>query len=238
MRSWTLDALRPGMRADAALDRHRRFDRRRRLLERREELVGTRIDLPAARALDGGALDATELRQQRRVPIVELSQKRGRVLEIGHQQGDESPRQLPLWLQLRADEPDRDDPELLRCSEQPRAGPVTSGIVLEHDPVEPGKRIPNVRLVVDRQQPPTLRIDIRKRAVRQLRALVGPESCHPFDDRCAVSTFRLARGGLTPVHSRPGFRARGGRGGPRGPSRAAVPQPCDRRSAREADRDR
>ena len=66
----------------------------------------------------------------------------------------------PLRLQLAGDEADRHDAVLLRRVQQPVARALPGGLVLEADLVEPGERVPHVRLVVDRQPPPAARVDV------------------------------------------------------------------------------
>src|SRR5207245_373680 len=76
-------------------------------------------------------------------------------------------RVSPLRLQLARDEPDGHDAVLLRRVQQPRAGALPSGIVLESDLVEPGERIAHVGLVVDRKPPPAPGIDVGEGPVRE-----------------------------------------------------------------------
>ena len=84
-------------------------------------------------------------------------------------------RQLPLRLQLGADEADRDDAVLGGRAQEPRPRLVPCGLVLEDDLVEPRERVPDMWGVVDRQAAPALRIDVGKRAVGQAGALFRVE---------------------------------------------------------------
>lgn len=86
-------------------------------------------------------------------------------------------RQLPLRLQLSADEADGHDPMLLGSSQQPATCPVPRALVLERHLVEPRERISDVRGVVDRQTTSATRIDVCKGAVGELRALLRAEPC-------------------------------------------------------------
>ena len=87
-------------------------------------------------------------------------------------------RQLPLRLQLRADEADGHDPVLLGRSQQPAARPVARALVLEGHLAEPREGIPDVRRVVDRQTTSAPRIDVCKGAVGKLRALLRAKRWH------------------------------------------------------------
>jgi hypothetical protein len=71
-------------------------------------------------------------------------------------------RQLPLRLQLGADEADRHDAVLLGCSQEPLACPVPGSVVLKGHLTEPREGIPDVRRVVDREAPFAARIDVRE----------------------------------------------------------------------------
>ena len=88
-------------------------------------------------------------------------------------------RQLPLRLQLRADEADGHDPVLHGRPQQAGARPVPRALVLEHHLTEPRERIPDVRRVVDRQTTSAARIDGCKGAVGKLRTLLRVEPWHP-----------------------------------------------------------
>jgi hypothetical protein len=105
------------------------------------------------------------------------------VLDIGHQEGDEpfgEPRRgcVPLRSQLAGDEADGQNAELLRRVQQPLAGALPGSIVLEGNLVETGKCVSDMRLIVDRQSPLALGIDVGKCAVRQAGALLGAERGH------------------------------------------------------------
>jgi hypothetical protein len=88
-------------------------------------------------------------------------------------------RQLPLWLQLRADEADRHDPVLLGRPQQPGACTIPRDLVLERHLAKPREGIPDMRRVVDRQTATAARIDVCKGAVRKLRALPRAKRWHP-----------------------------------------------------------
>ena len=161
-----------------------------RLFEHREQIVGPGLDHMAVRRGHGAPQDRPHLVDQLAVALLEVLDERGRALDVGHQHRDETgreldsfgrgprPSQLALGAQLAVDEPDGHDPVLLRRVQQPLAGPLAGRLVLEVDLVEPGERVADVRLVVDREAPAAGRIDQRKRAVRQLRPLGGIESRH------------------------------------------------------------
>src|SRR5262249_28884488 len=83
-----------------------------------------------------------------------------------------------LGLQLAGDESDRHDPELLGCVEQPAARLLPFGIRLEDNLAEPGERILDCCLVVDRQPAAPARVDIREGSVGKARALFRAEARH------------------------------------------------------------
>ena len=87
-------------------------------------------------------------------------------------------RSSPLRLQQAGDEPDGHDAVLLRRVQQPVAGALPGGIVLEGDLVEPGQGIPHVGLVVDRQPPPAARVDVGEGPVGEAGSLAGLETRH------------------------------------------------------------
>src|SRR2546425_784725 len=82
-------------------------------------------------------------------------------------------RSSPLRLQQAGDEPDGHDAVLLRRVQQPVAGALPGGIVLEGDLVEPGQGIPHVGLVVDRQPPPAARVDVGERPIGEAGSRAG-----------------------------------------------------------------
>src|ERR671922_1654937 len=92
-------------------------------------------------------------------------------------------RQLPLRLQLRADEADGHDPVLLGRPQQPAARPIPRGFVLERHLAEPCEGIPDMRRVVDRETALAARIDVGEGAVGKLSSLLRAESRHPRHDR-------------------------------------------------------
>ena len=100
-------------------------------------------------------------------------------------------RVAPLRLQLAGDEADRHDAVLLRRVQEPGARALPGGLVLEADPAETGQRIPDVRLVVDRQAPPAARIDVGEGAGRQAGSFAGRESRHAS----TIPRFPLGREG-------------------------------------------
>ena len=85
---------------------------------------------------------------------------------------------VALAAQLPGHEADGHDAVLLRRAQQTRPGSIASGIVLEDDLVEPGQGIADMGRVVDRQPPTALRIDVRKRAVRQSSASLRVQLAH------------------------------------------------------------
>src|SRR5207245_10923822 len=70
------------------------------------------------------------------------------------------------------------DAVLLRRVQQPRAGALPSGIVLESDLVEPGERIAHVGLVVDRKPPPAPGLDVGEGPVREPGSLARLATPH------------------------------------------------------------
>ena len=103
-------------------------------------------------------------------------------------------RQPPLRLELRADEPDRRYAVLLRGAQEPEPGAVARRLVVEDDLVEARERVAHVRRVVDRQPPLAGRVDVRERAVRELRAGLRIELGHaPMMARARSSGAEGAR---------------------------------------------
>ncbi len=100
-------------------------------------------------------------------------------------------------LQLTGDESDGDDTVLLGGVEQPRAGALPSRVVLEAHLREPGERVTHVGLVVDRQPPPSPRVDVGEGAVTKAGALARVETGH----------LRAAPSGPSPRSAHRGFRA-------------------------------
>ena len=111
-----------------------------------------------------------------RVPVFEAREELGRALDVREQERDVPLRQLPLRLQLGADESDRDD-AVWRAErpQEPRPRLVPCGLILEDDLIEPRERVARMWGVVDRQAAPSLRIDVGKRAVGQAGALFRVE---------------------------------------------------------------
>ena len=126
-----------------------------------------------------------------RVLVAEAVQQLGRALDVGQQERHVARRQLPLGLQLRADEADRHDPVLLGRVQQPAARPVARGLVLERHLVEARKRVAHVRSVVDRQAPLALRVDVANARSGAARA-PSPQRRHAYRTR---TTTRAGRGG-------------------------------------------
>ena len=147
-------------------------------LEGGEELIATGVDLAAPGLPHGRPEQTTLLVQQGPIPIAESVQQLGRALDVGQHEGDLAAWQLLLRPELDADEPERHDPELLGRLQEPHPRPVAVRVVLEADAAEPGERVANVRLVVDRQHPPALRIDVGKGAVREACAILRAERWH------------------------------------------------------------
>jgi hypothetical protein len=121
----------------------------------------------------------------------------GRTLDVGHHERDLAARQGPFRSKLRPDEAERYDPVLPRRPEQSHPGSIAAGLVLEVDPIEPGERVPDVRLVVDRQAPSAVRVDVGERAVRQLRPRSSIECRH------RPQSSRLGPTGVGPGSARP-----------------------------------
>ena len=295
------DAVGPGARAQAALDRERGFERCGGTNEDGEELVGTRVDLATACAVHATADDGADVREQRCIAIAEPMQQARRAFDVGQQERDVSRRQGPHLARLRldpaaqpivldrqadrrghrpqqrpalqhrggmhegghrlavaleqrgqrrgrrvargrgqrhglavaieigagrlgpvqhrerrvvqrrahaafelggspglhelddettrrgfararlelpGDEADRHDAVLARSDEQLLARALARRFVLECDLVEARQRVANVRLVVDRQPPAALRVDVSEGACGQLRALARIERAH------------------------------------------------------------
>ena len=87
-------------------------------------------------------------------------------------------RVSPLRLQLASDEPDGHDAVALRRVQQPLAGALPGGIVLEGDLVEPRECIAHVGLVVDRKPPPAARVDVGEGPVGKAGSLASLETRH------------------------------------------------------------
>jgi hypothetical protein len=66
----------------------------------------------------------------------------------------------------------------LRRVQQPIPRPVTSGVVLEVDLIEPSQRVPDVGRVVDWKTPPPPGVDVRERPIREVSPFRRPESSH------------------------------------------------------------
>ena len=168
----------PGFRLHRPLDRERGRQCRGRGFEHREHIVPAGGHLVAAGRPHRGAHAAANVREQGGVLIVQAAEQLGRALDVGQQERDVTLRQLALWLQLRADEPDRHDAVLLGRPQQPVARPVPRCLVLERDLAEARERVPDVRRIVDRQAAATLRVDVGEGAIGELRALFRAERCH------------------------------------------------------------
>src|SRR5829696_38565 len=93
-----------------ALNSERRPERCRRFREDRENVVAASRHLMATRLTDGRAHTSADIREHRRVLVTELPEQFGRALDIRQEERDLAPRQLPLRVQLRADEANRHDP--------------------------------------------------------------------------------------------------------------------------------
>jgi hypothetical protein len=173
-----VDPAGPGTRAHRPLDRQRGLERRRGLFEDGEELVRTGVHLVTTGISHRGAHQTADIREQGSVAIVEAPEQLGGALDIGQQEGDRAFRQLPLRLQLRADEADGHDPVLLARPQQSHARLVPRALVLEGHLAEPRESVPDVRRVVDRQTPFTARVDVRERAVGKLCSLLRAKRWH------------------------------------------------------------
>ncbi len=139
---------------------------------------GERGRLSRAVHVRAGALGPVQHRQRR------VSEDASQVLlELG---GRADPAQLdheatrggmlPLRAQLAGDETDGHDAVLLGRVQQPFLGSLPGRVVLELDLFEPGERVPDVRLVVDRQHALAAGVDVRERAVGKLRPFAGAQS--------------------------------------------------------------
>ena len=184
-----LDPVHPGAPAERALHGDSGIERSAGALEHGEELVRPRLDGLAGerhrRLLEQGAHVTDEVA----VPLAQPIDEAGRTLDVGHQHGEEAGRQrhrlasatLPegaLGVQLARDEPQRHDPMPLRRLQQPIPRPVTSGVVLEINLVEPSQRVPDVGRVVDWETPPPPGVDVRERPIREVSPFRRPESSH------------------------------------------------------------
>ena len=127
------------------------------------------------------ALDAPHGGQHRPVSVAELGEVLARALDVGEEEGQLAGRQL--GAELPVDEPDGQDAVTLRGLEQPRAGAIACRLVLEEDAVEARQGVADVGLVVDRQAPPSAAVDVRERAVGQLRAVALSQFGHRPNDR-------------------------------------------------------
>ncbi|HEY1459778.1 MAG TPA: hypothetical protein VGH59_06930 [Casimicrobiaceae bacterium] len=81
-------------------------------------------------------------------------------------------------LELQGHESDRHGAVFPGRDQQFLASPLARRFVLERHLVETRQCVSNVRLVVDRQPSSALRVDVRERAVGQLRPLAGIELAH------------------------------------------------------------
>src|SRR5207245_7404443 len=76
-----VQVVRPNPRGNLALNRERGTQRCRGLFEDGEHLVGSGVDLPAARLQDGAAEQAADIGQQPRVPGAGAADEAGRALD-------------------------------------------------------------------------------------------------------------------------------------------------------------
>ena len=83
----------PATRFELPLDLGRGRHRVPRPVEHREELVRAHVDLASAGARDPCPEDDPDVVQQVSIPLAGAAEERGRALDVGHQQGDESGRQ-------------------------------------------------------------------------------------------------------------------------------------------------
>jgi hypothetical protein len=117
-----------------------------------------------ARSRHLAANDGLDVISHSRVTIAQLFEKGSGVLDIGEQEGDQAgwevrdPRRSALDpTQLPRHEADGIDAVSHRGVEQPPASALFSAIVLERDAAEPSQRVSHVRLIMDRQTPPSRR---------------------------------------------------------------------------------
>ena len=148
------------------------------MLEGGEEIVRARVDLATAGPSHGGAQEAADVGEQRRVSVVERPEQLRRALDVGEQEGDDARGELLLRSQLGADEADGDDPVLLGGPQQPGTCLVPRFLVLEAHLAEAREGVADVRRVVNGQTAPAARVDVRERAVRELRTLLRAKRWH------------------------------------------------------------
>src|SRR3954467_5767569 len=108
-----------------------------------------------------------------------MSASRKVTLPVGSGGGAPRAGPPPGRTELPVDEPDRHDPESLGGVEQPLPRAIAGGVVLPCDAVEPRERVADVRLVVDREAPDTVRVDVGERSIRELGPFAGAELGHP-----------------------------------------------------------
>ena len=87
---------------------------------------------------------------------------------------------LPLGRELAGDKPDRHDPVPLGGGQQSPTCALPRRVVLELDLGEAGQRVTYMRLVVDRQVSPALRVHVGERGVREVFPGLAAELCHPI----------------------------------------------------------
>jgi hypothetical protein len=180
--------------AHAALDRDRRLERGGGKPERGEQLVAAGVDLVAAGSLHGRPKETAQLVQERTVPVAEAVDEIGRGLDIGQHEGDLTARQPELRPELAPDESEGHDPVLLGRLQEAHPRSVATRVVLEADATEPGKGVADVGLVVDREDPPTLGVDVGEGPVRQACTFLRAERWHvpmigrSSRTRCAIVT--------------------------------------------------
>ncbi len=75
--------VRPNPRQSLALNCERGIESCRRLLEDREQLVGSRVHLSAARLADGTTKQTADIGEQPWVPVAKTRYETGRVLDVG-----------------------------------------------------------------------------------------------------------------------------------------------------------
>jgi hypothetical protein len=160
------------------------------MLEDREVLVPVCVDLVSAAPTHRVADDAADVLQQGCVALAQTSEQKGGTLDVGQEEGHRAGRErrevgrpvAALRSELPRDEPDGNEAVLLRRVQQPPASFLPRRIVLEPDPFEPAERVPHVRLVVDRQPPPTIGVDVGERPIGEARPLTSAELGHGDED--------------------------------------------------------
>jgi hypothetical protein len=137
------------MGAHGTLDGDGRADGGWWLLEGREELIAGGVDFATAMVSQGFAQQPPQLAQHGAVRLSEAVQQFRRFLDVDQRERDPTFGQPLFWPELRANESERHDAELLRRLQEAHPRSVAVHLVLEVDATEPGERVTHVRLIVD-----------------------------------------------------------------------------------------